>query len=130
MTQKIPYDEMRRLCGLPDIDHLDLMAVIRKRGLNQAISFIQLTGTFEQEEDGRIQWTAHPMPWVNPVDEPSIESTQWTYGRRTGIAGGFLGGREPEVATAPPKPSTSPPMWANNPTKTRRNAFGPTRRVK
>ncbi|OCC20839.1 hypothetical protein AS590_23065 [Prescottella equi] len=52
---------MRRLCGLSDIEHLDLMAVIREHGLNQAISFMQLTGAFQQEEDGRIQWTAHPV---------------------------------------------------------------------
>ena len=61
LAETIPYDEMRRLCGLPDIEHLDLMAVIRKRGLNQAISCMQLTGAFQQEEDGRIQWTPHPM---------------------------------------------------------------------
>lgn len=61
LAAAIPYDEMRRLCGLPDIEHLDLMAVIRKHGLNQAISCMQLTGTFQQEEDGRIQWTPHPM---------------------------------------------------------------------
>lgn len=61
LAETIPYDEMRRLCGLPDIEHLDLMAVIREHGLNQAISFMQLTGAFQQEEDGRIQWTAHPV---------------------------------------------------------------------
>ncbi|MFF1392106.1 hypothetical protein [Rhodococcus erythropolis] len=61
MSGMIPYDEMRRLCGLPDIDQLDLMAVIRKHGLNQAISFMQLTGAFRQQEDRRIQWTVHPI---------------------------------------------------------------------
>lgn len=120
MSEQIPYDDTRRLCGLPDIEHLDLMAVIRKHGLNQAISFMQLTGTFQQEEDGRIQWTPHPMPWVIPVDGPTVESAQWTYGRRSGISGGFLGGREP----------ASPPMWANDPAHTRRTAYGPTKRVK
>lgn len=129
-VSEIPYEEMRRLCGLPDIEHLDLMALIRKHGLNQAISFMQLTGTFQQQEDGRIQWTPDPSPWWVPVDRPSIESTQWTYGRRTGSTGGFLGGRKPEVATPLPKPSTSPPMWANNPARTRRTTFKPTRRVK
>ena len=47
MSEQIPYDEMRRLCGLPDIEHLELMAVIRKHGLNQAISLMQLAGTFQ-----------------------------------------------------------------------------------
>lgn len=61
LAETIPYDEMRRLCGLPDIEDLDLMAAIRKHGLNQAISFMQLTGTFQQEEDGRIQWSPHPI---------------------------------------------------------------------
>ncbi|WP_158656599.1 hypothetical protein [Rhodococcus qingshengii] len=46
---------------MPDIEHLDLMAIIREHGLNQAISFMQLTGAFQQEEDGRIQWTSHPI---------------------------------------------------------------------
>lgn len=112
MSGQIPYDEMRRLCGLPDIEHLDLMAVIRKHGLNQAISFMQLTGTFQQEEDGRIQWTPDPMPWANPVDEPSIEP--------------------PEIGAAQitPKPKQAPPMWVRDPATTRRTAYGPTRRVK
>lgn len=29
-----------------------------------------------------------------------------------------------------PRPSHTPPMWANNPSRTRRNRYGPTRRVK
>lgn len=104
MNEQIPYDEMRRLCGLPSKEYLDTLADLERYGLKYVL----------------MKKITSSQPWWIPVDEPTIESTQWTYGRRTGIPGGLLGGREP----------ASPPMWANDPAHTRRTAFGPTKRVK
>lgn len=91
MTQQIPYDEMRRLCGLPDMRLLDLLDDVERYGLaNVIVNLIQFHG---------------------PIPEYPEE-------------------RKSEVATPLPKPSTKPPMWANNPAQTRRTAYKPTRRVK
>ncbi|MCZ9634709.1 hypothetical protein [Rhodococcus sp. BH5] len=46
MRPQIPYDEMRRLCGLPDMQTLDMLAGIRKYGLNHFLNIgIQMGGS-------------------------------------------------------------------------------------
>lgn len=104
MSELIPYDEMRRLCGLPDMQTLDMLAGIRKYGLNHFLNI-------------GIQ-----MGWFDDVQVPA-EATHVT-----------IGGKPPGWTSPPkplrPKPKQAPPMWANDPARTRRTAFGPTRRVK
>lgn len=41
----IPYDEMRRLCGLPDMGMLDMLDDVRRYGLaNVLVNLIQFHG--------------------------------------------------------------------------------------
>lgn len=88
----IPYDEMRRILGLPDVR--DEVRRMRAR--------------LTLERAARVAREA-----LNTMNELA------TAVRRT----------EAELRAALPRPHT-PPMWADNPARTRRTAYKPTRRVK
>ena len=92
MSEQIPYDEMRRLCGLPDV-----------RGY---VARRELARMGEQIGEA-IQRVANVWTDALEVLAPQLKAI-----------------------TEASKPKQSPPMWANDPARTRRTAFGPTKRVK
>ena len=57
---EIPYDEMRRLCGLPSKEYLDTLADLERYGLKYVL----------------MKKITSSQPWWVPVDEPSIESLE------------------------------------------------------
>lgn len=92
MSEPIPYDEMRRLCGLPDV-----RGYVARRELARMGEQIS-----EALKRAAIVWTE-----ALEVLAPQLKA----------------------IAEAS-KPKQVPPMWVRDPAKTRRTAYGPTRRVK
>lgn len=128
--EPIPYDEMRRLCGLPDIPDLRAAAffgdapsnpwtIFRSPGdpfitwtnpflPNAAMTRRQATLRLIAERLRELgvlpQWSLpddpiDPSAWTVQVDEPEPETPQ---------------------QRALPRPSTTPPPWADNPAGQRR----------
>jgi hypothetical protein len=89
----IPYDEMRRLCGLPDINLLRVM-------------------DWAREQSG--------LPYVIYRESGGIVREEFTISRDSTPL--VERGRRPPGWTPPPqvKAKQTPPMWAINPTKQRR----------
>ena len=151
-ARRIPYDEMRRLCGLPDVSgyvaqrvaagiladlakrsplsrtellsilseiepsipmaaHHRFSAELLKMALYPALAFDQSFwhvpafrySTYFPRQTPNMAEGGHVVPWTTFVDrspEPDTRSVQ---------------------ERALPRPSSTPPMWARNPAKTRRS---------
>lgn len=108
--EPIPYDEMRRLCGLPSKEYLDTLADLERYGLKYVL----------------MKKITSSQPWWIPVDEPSIKSTE----TRSRTAHQALAAMEADYrmlrARLPkpsdPKPKQTPPMWADIPGRNHRPA--------
>ncbi|MCW2092816.1 UNVERIFIED_ORG: hypothetical protein M2328_006096 [Rhodococcus erythropolis] len=72
MKQQIPYDEMRRLCGLPDMRLLDLLDDVERYGLaNVIMNIIQFHGPIPEYPDEREREVVASLP------KPSTSPPMW-----------------------------------------------------
>lgn len=72
MSEQIPHDEMRRLCGLPDMRLLDLLDDVERYGLaNVIVNLIQFHGPIPEDPD------EHEPEVVTPLPKPSPSPPMW-----------------------------------------------------
>lgn len=82
MSQQIPYDEMRRLCGLPDMRLLDLLDDVERYGLaNVIVNLIQFHGPIPEYPDEHERGVAAPLP--KPAPSPPMWANDPAHTRRT-----------------------------------------------
>lgn len=141
MTE-IPYDEMRRILGLPDVPFAKGGIItgpphLRRPRLErgEAIAFhvdgrIRVSIIVDVIDDGdRVTYRLADAYWMQRGGYTEVLKRASATQVITGGAAQRAADREARAARIP-RPSHTPPMWANNPARTRRTKHKPTRRVK
>lgn len=120
MSEPIPYDEMRRILGLPDV-RLEVAAMRTKLAVLRAFdamqSFSQALMKASEQASRFTEATATPMARQVALTRPIT----------TQVIPGGAAQRAAERRTREsvlPRPSHTPPPWAADPARTRRTKNG------
>ena len=134
-ARTIPYDKMRELCGLPDVK---LQVALDWARRTQILPYVQWGESFIDKWELTIGRTSTPVPWpggkvpdwVPVASEKQIVESATRAAAETGkTVEEYLEMITNLVESAPlpkperrplPKPSHTPPMWAQNPARTKR----------
>lgn len=127
----IPYDEMRRLCGLPDIRLLAALDWARRQSGLVYLSYRDSGGIVREEftlaRDGtrvKVERDREVYAFASGLEEvvaSTLKEVAEVANRMMPILDAMADGMRPKQST---------PMWVRDPSKTHRTAFRSSRRVK